>query len=228
MRFALVTILSFVVLAVTKSQDLPLEGSSPYYPLYQQSFPQRNLINLVVSFTTKYSSTTTATSVTTCTVSVATACSGRRRRGIQWAEIEESIAPSAVSPVEATPVAELESTRTSREANPQFYGPHSYPAFFQPQQQYPLHPSIDGPYFYNYPGYQSYYQSGPYGPNPGHNGQKWIFNGFNLPSLNIPGITFTKVETVVGGITTTTSVSTVSSTPSCSTTGTLAACSSSG
>lgn len=101
--------------------------------------------------------------------------------------------------VEATPVAELESARTSREANPQFYGPYSYPAsaFFQPQQQYPVNPSIDGPYFYNYPGYQSYYQSGPYGPNPGYNSQKWLFNGITLPTF-----VWTETKTILGGVTT--------------------------
>ena len=90
MRLALVTIFSFVVLAVTKSQDLPLDGSSP--------FQQRFLIQVVTSLKTSFTSTSTATSITTCTVSTSPTCTGRRRRGIEWAESEESIAPSAVSP----------------------------------------------------------------------------------------------------------------------------------
>lgn len=104
MRFALATILSFVVLAVTKSQDLPLDGSSPYYPLYNlggsvgPSFQQRFLIQVVTSLKTSFTSTSTTTSITTCTVSTSQTCTGRRRRGIEWAESEESIAPSAVSP----------------------------------------------------------------------------------------------------------------------------------
>lgn len=104
MRLALVTIFSFVVLAVTKSQDLPLDGSSPYHPLYHgggsvgPSFQQRFLIQVVTSLKTSFTSTSTATSITTCTVSTSPTCTGRRRRGIEWTESEESIAPSAVSP----------------------------------------------------------------------------------------------------------------------------------
>lgn len=66
------------------------------------------------------------------------------------------------SRVEATPVAEMSSTRESREADPQFYGSHPYfphSGFYQ-QPNYGIHSTFDGPYSYNYPGLSYYLGSG--------------------------------------------------------------------
>lgn len=220
MKFTL-AVLSVVILSVATQQveeegkefkQLPIAPN--YHPVVfrypQQQLPYYNDPRWLWSSlrrTSTVTTTTTSTSTTTCTVSTSVACSGRRRRWVEWPEDEETIAPSAVEKIETTPEADMTSVRQSREADPQYLvAAAPYPPAFQ-QFGYALQPTFDGQYQYTNPEVPYYYFGGyPYGAQ-------------QIPDFARWGWSTTTTTTV-----TTTSTTTVRSTPTCSTTGTLSQC----
>lgn len=199
MHFAQVLFAVLLAAVAAKSQTHQAAENTPYYPFYQRAVPEPRW-NLVFSESTSYIATTTSTVSTTCTVYTSSTCaSGRRRRFIEWSD-DEQVAPSAVEKyvtllnlinliiemfcflfvcfrVETTAVADIESVRNAREADPQFYvaSPYAGPYYHQPFYGVPS--TLDS----SFPSFPYYgYPYGPY-PHPQHG----KFFSLSLPTITI-------------------------------------------
>ncbi|XP_057371199.1 uncharacterized protein LOC130692139 [Daphnia carinata] len=117
----------------------------PSYPLTDSRTPNVAYDNrLFWSYLTS-TTTTTTTTTTTCTVVAANACNnGRRRRSFLQGD-DDSIEPSPVNKVEATPLAEVDfASRIERKAAPQFAywrGGVDYPSY-QPLSTFGQRPFV--------------------------------------------------------------------------------------